>query len=245
VTRLSIRVAALTFAALTALAGGCTPTQNVIEGQATAVQIPQAAPVPTFPIPTGDTLCTANPYNKGQCLDWTRPPGPIPPWPTLMTWDGSSAGAIYVVDYLCDLIPDAMVRTDFGPGGYRFMWPTPSCVVSTRDTVTMHVDVYIGIGGGLDTWQKDIPSTIRITVDGRAAVAEQYAFSPYIAQRGVFLAIPGFPENVLVIDLLLDATAWQTEDEPSPLPGVTDDDANAYAERVFQQIAAVFVAASQ
>jgi hypothetical protein len=240
------RITALLLAAITSLAGGCTP----VEGQATAVQVPHVSPVPppTFPIPTSDKQCTTNPYNKGQCLDWIRPPGPIPPWPTLMNWDGSSGqetGALYAIDYLCGLIPEAMVQTDFGPSGYRYMWLTPSCVISTGDTVTMHADIYIGIGGGLDSWQKDVPNTIPITVDGRTAVAVQNTRNPGTAESEVFLAIPRFPNNVLVIDVSLDATYWQIAGEPNPLPGITPDDAVSYAERVFQDIAAVFVTASQ
>jgi hypothetical protein len=240
------RATALLFAALAALTSGCT----VVEGHATAIQVSQPPPLPppTFSIPTSDKQCTTNPYNKGQCLDWTRPPGPVPPWPMLMNWAGSSGqeiGALYAVDYLCGLIPDAMVRTDFGPGGYRYLVLTPACVISTRDTVTMHAAIYIGIGGGIDTWQKDVPNTIPITVDGRMAVAVQSAPTRGTADIGVFLAIPRFPDNVLVIDVMLDATYWQNASEPNPLPGVTPDDADAYAERVFQDIAAIFVAASQ
>jgi hypothetical protein len=188
-----------------------------------------------------------------------RPPGPMPSWESLLKWIGLTYShgqyVDYVDDYLCAMVPDSLVHADFGADGYRYLINLPSCEIATSDNDRVVAEIDIETDGGLDYYghycDKDVNSLLQfsctekqINVDGRVGLDVLFDPDPGTGSREVFLALPQSPNLVLTIDVDVhdgpESSAGQ-----APIPGLTPDTAGAYASRVFEDLARVFVPASR
>jgi hypothetical protein len=241
---------------------GCT---HGIDGQAEAAPtapppVALPAPPPTFPIPTANAHCaqdSRNTIGHVVCSDWVRPPEPISTWPSLMNWVGRTYKQghyiDYADDYLCALTPDTVVRNDFGANGYRYLLNLiPSCQIATSDNTRVIAEISIQNGEGLADYAHfcnspglDFACTMTpVTIDGRAGMEEHVTDPlPHTGGHEVFFAVPGYSDSVLDINVDVDMTSPRSSQDP--IPALSPDTAQTYADHVFNDLASIFIPASR